>query len=279
MILVNREPASHWYLPDGSAFHETPRADGNGLRAVTLRDARKSAALPSVTNILGVLAKPGLESWKQEQAILAALTLPRNDAETLDDFARRVVRDMGEQVRHAADLGSAVHRAIEVYLQTGETPDNPAVEPLFAPVKQWLDDHLDRIGMVEAVALSRSEGFAGRVDLVAKLKLANSWAVIDFKTQRMRRDPKGRLQCTFYESWPLQLIAYREALQTANEPGRRLEDIASVVISSTEPAPVQVRVWPRERHAAYWRAFLSARDLWCFSKDYFPQADAAVQAS
>ena len=122
MILVNREPASHWYLSDGSAFHETPRADGNGLRAVTLRDARKVTALPSVTNILGVLAKPGLESWKQEQAILAALTLPRNDGETLDDFPRRVVSDMGEQVRHAADLGSAVHRAIEVYLQTGETP-------------------------------------------------------------------------------------------------------------------------------------------------------------
>ena len=278
MILVNRESSSHWYLPDGTAFHEVSRATGNGLRPVTLRDARKTAALPSVTNILGVLAKPGLESWKQEQAILAALTLPRKDGKPLDVFAHRVVEDMGEQVRHAADLGSAVHRAIETYLQTGERPDNPDVLPLFEPVKLWLDDHLDRIGMVEAVAVSQAEGFAGRVDLVARIKPAGTWAVIDFKTQRMRRDTKGILQANFYDTWPLQLTAYREALQAANEHGRRLEDIASVVISSTEPAPVQVRVWPRERHRAYWRAFLSARDLWCFSKDYFPHQDAVPHA-
>src|SRR5436190_23373532 len=45
--------------------------------ASTLRDARKLGLLPSVTNILGVITKPELTAWLQEQAVLAALTLPR----------------------------------------------------------------------------------------------------------------------------------------------------------------------------------------------------------
>ena len=278
MILVQREAPSHWYLRDGSAYHEVVRADGNGMRSVTLRDARKVGALPSVTNILGVMAKPGLDAWKQEQAILAALTLPRRDDEALDAFARRVVEDMSDQVRSAADLGSAVHAGIEVYLQTGDMPENPDVLRLLAPVKQWIDDHIERIGLVETVAVHSELGFAGRIDVVAKLKFSSAWTVIDFKTQKMKPNAKGLYQPTFYEAWPLQLMAYFEAMRSEGECSRRLEDIASVVINSVEPTPVKVKVWPREEHPSYWRAFQSARELWCFSKSYRPEVQAPAIA-
>jgi hypothetical protein len=254
------------------------RADGNGMRSVTLRDARKVNALPSVTNILGVLAKPGLDAWKQEQAIMAALTLPKRDDESLDAFARRVVTDMGEQVRSAADLGSAVHAAIEVYLQTGESPENPDILRLFMPVKLWIDDHIERIGLVETVAVHSEFGFAGRIDLVAKLRHAGTWALIDFKTQKMKPDKKGNYQASYYETWPLQLMAYFKALNHAGECSRKLEDIASVVINSVEPTPVQVKVWPREEHEPCWQAFNNARELWCFTKSYRPQPTAALSA-
>ncbi len=46
-------------------------------RPTPLRDARKLALLPSVTNILGVIAKPELTAGLQEQAVMAALTLSR----------------------------------------------------------------------------------------------------------------------------------------------------------------------------------------------------------
>ncbi len=272
MILVSSEAASHWYLNDGTPFHETERADGKGMRPVTLRDARKVNALPSVTNLLNVLSKPGLDAWRIEQGIISALTLPRRDDEPLDAFAHRVVVDMGEQVTKAADLGSAIHAAIEVYLQTGEPPENPEVLRLFDPVKLWIDDHIERVGLVETVAVHPQLGYAGRIDLVAKLKHAGTWAVIDFKSQKMKPSKKGVHQAAFYETWPLQLIAYFKALETAGEGTRKLEDIASVVINSVEPTPVQVKVWPREEHAAYWRAFNCARELWCFSKGYHPQA-------
>src|SRR5215475_13596650 len=115
MILIERQPASHWYLRDGRPFHEIAKKDGSGNRPVTLADARKVLALPSVTNVLGVLAKPGLDAWKIEQGILSALTLPRLAGEELGAFAHRVVEDMGEQVEKAADFGSAIHAACEVY--------------------------------------------------------------------------------------------------------------------------------------------------------------------
>lgn len=271
MILVHRESPSHWYLASGEPYHEVVRADGNGMRPVTLRDARKVNALPSVTNILSVLAKPGLDAWKQEQAILAALTLPKQDEETLDAFARRVVADMSEQVRSAADLGSAVHAAIEVYLQTGEPPENLDIQRLFEPVQLWIDDHIERVALVETVAVHSEFGFAGRIDLVAKLKCSGTWAVIDFKTQKMKPDKKGIYQANYYETWPLQLMAYLQALNHMGECSRKLEDICSVVINSVEPTPIQVKVWPRADHAAYWQAFQSARELWCFTKGYRPQ--------
>src|SRR5947207_10499861 len=115
MILITRRNPSYWYFRDGRPYHEVEKKDGSGLRPATLADARKVLALPSVTNVLGVLAKPGLDAWKIEQGIMAALTLPRNANEPLDAFAHRVVSDMTVQVEKATDFGSAIHEACEVY--------------------------------------------------------------------------------------------------------------------------------------------------------------------
>lgn len=115
MTLIERNQPSHWYTHTGEPMHEIAKKDGTGNRAVTVADARKIGLLPSVTNVLGVLAKPGLDAWKVEQGIMAALTLPRAQDEPLDAFAHRVVADMGDQVEKAADFGTAIHNACEVF--------------------------------------------------------------------------------------------------------------------------------------------------------------------
>lgn len=270
MKLVSRETASHWYLPDGTPFHHVARSDGNGLRPTTLRDARKVGALPSVTNALATLAKPALDAWKQEQAILAALTLPRRDGETLDAFAHRVVEDMTEQVAKASDLGSAIHAAIEAYLRTGELPEDEAVLRLFEPARRWLDEHVNEVVLAEKVTVNKSFGYAGCVDLVARLTATGKFAVIDFKSQKVKRDSKNKPVAAFYETWPLQLIAYKKALEAEQSVPHQLDDIASVVINSVEPSPVQVKVWPREEHADYWTAFRHVLGLWSYVKGYDP---------
>ena len=44
-------------------------------RATTLRDAKKMGLLPSVTTIMKAAASPGLEQWKMNQMMLAALRI------------------------------------------------------------------------------------------------------------------------------------------------------------------------------------------------------------
>ena len=269
MILVQRESASHWYYPDGTPLHEVERADGKGTRPTSLRDARKLRLFPSVTNVLSVLAKPALDAWKQEQAILAALTLPRRNNEPLDDFAKRVVADMTSQVRDAADLGSAIHAAVENYAQSGDVPENPDVLRLFEPARAWFDAEVEEVHAVEAVVSHSEWGYAGRVDLVASLRSTGRPTVVDFKTQKSRLGKDGSFQPLYYDTWPLQLEAYRRALGK-QFPAFAAADIASVVIGSTEPVPVSMKVWTREEAAARLRAFLAARQLWIWSKGYCP---------
>jgi hypothetical protein len=42
--------------------------------------------LPSVTTINGMLSKAGLDTWKQQQVLLAALTLPRMEGESEQEW-------------------------------------------------------------------------------------------------------------------------------------------------------------------------------------------------
>jgi hypothetical protein len=273
MIIVPRESASHWYFPDGTPLHEVPRADGKGERPTSLRDARKLGLFPSVTNVLGVISNPGLAAWKQEQAILAALTLPRHEDESLDDFARRVVTDMASEVKSAADRGSAVHAAIEGYAQGGWLPEDKEIARLFEPARQWFDAQVLQVHSVEIAAGNPEWGYAGRVDLVATLRSSGRPTVIDFKTQKTRRDKAGNFKPLLHDTWPLQLEAYRQAL-ICRDKGLADAAIASVVIGSTEPVPVVVKVWDDADKAGFFRAFLAARDLWVWQKNYCPVKDS-----
>ena len=273
MLIVPRESASHWYFPDGTPLHEVPRADGKGQRPTSLRDARKLGLFPSVTNVLSILAKPGLDAWKQEQAILAALTLPRTEGETLDDFAKRVLVDMTSEVGRAADLGSAVHAAIEGYAQGRWLPEDKGVARLFEPARQWFDKEVIAVHSVEIATAHLEWGYAGRVDLVATLRSTGLPTVIDFKTQKTRRDKDGNFKPILHDTWPLQLEAYRMAL-ASRDKGLADAAIASVVIGSTDPVPVVVKVWDDADKDGYFRAFLAARDLWVWQKNYCPVKDS-----
>jgi hypothetical protein len=277
MTLIERQEPSHWYLRDGRPFHEIASATGTGNRPVTLRDARKVMAFPSVTNVLGVLAKPGLDAWKIEQGIMAALTLPRLPDEPLDLFAQRVVEDMGAQVGKAAEFGSAIHRACEVYALNKQIPTEPKVAGCFEPWRQWFDENVERVGCMERVFVHHEHGYAGRVDMVALLR-GIGWAVVDFKTQKVKRSPKGEVKPAFYETWPLQLAAYRQAILVNG--AKNVQALVSVVIDSAAPGPVHTKVWNSEcrvqnghsggSYVDYFGSFLAAVALWKYVKGYDP---------
>ncbi|NDG03303.1 MAG: hypothetical protein EB119_08965, partial [Synechococcaceae bacterium WBB_34_004] len=90
--LVKTDDSGHWYTENGESAHVVIGKNGNE-RNTTVADARKMGLLPSVTSVLGIMDKPQLTAWKIEQAIMSSLTLPKEDGETLEEYAKRVVKD------------------------------------------------------------------------------------------------------------------------------------------------------------------------------------------
>ena len=62
---------AHWYTADRQPMHEVEGKNGN-MRSTTIRDARELNLFPSVTTIIGILDKPGLNQWIQTEIAKAA---------------------------------------------------------------------------------------------------------------------------------------------------------------------------------------------------------------
>lgn len=259
MRIFNPDSAAHWYYPDGRPCHDQPMKTRPGeMRATTVGDARKLGLLPSVTNIINVIDRPELTAWKQSQAVLAALTLPRHPLEGDDDFAERVARDAKEQVTEAAIRGQKLHAATEEYLLFGRIAPCQTVAALFEPFPAWADKNILNVEWCERTLVGR--GYAGRVDLKAEFREVG-WGIGDFKS---RKPFKGKF--SGYISDDLQLSAYQRAdgdLSTAR---------VSIFINSLEPAEPHLHVWPKEQDDDAFEAFQGAFRVWCYNKQYNPLA-------
>lgn len=258
MIIYTSEQSSHWYTKEGIPCHSVPYADKKRegeLRSTTVADARKLDLVGSVSNILGIIAKPALVDWKVEQAILASLTLPRKPQEAEDAFAKRVVEDMKAQTSEAARKGTEIHKAIEMFLLgKGVTlTDN------IRPAIQWLNEEVKEVIAAEKVLVNKKAGYAGTVDLICRLKNGRL-CVCDFKTQGPK---EGKF--TVYPEWSLQLEAYKMAFMEDNFSGEPV-DLISIVISSGEPTDLLVHTWPDDPFCARQHAFMAAHTLWKWGK-------------
>lgn len=255
MILVRPHLSAHWYSTEGKASHTVIGANGKE-RSTTLRDARSLNLLPSVTGILGVLAKPGLEVWKQEQAILAALTLPRIDGESQDVFAERVVIDMEAQVERAASFGTMIHAGIEEVNARGSVGQYPdEIGRWMVNYDTWRRNNLTTHFSSEKVVVGI--GFAGRYDLFAEHS-EHGACLIDFKTQNM----KGG-KANFYEVWGSQLAAYRLAMSVSCH-------CLSVVMDSNQPSAPVEKLWTEQEISDGLEIFLCAKTIWQKQRGYTP---------
>jgi len=254
---------SHWYFRDGLPCHEVPMKSKPGeMRSTTVADARKLNLLPSPTNIIGVIDRPELNAWRESQAVLAALTLPRNPMEGDDDFADRVVQDAKSQVRDAADKGQKIHAAIENYLCYDSIQADDSIRELFMPFVEWADENIEEVIVAEQTLVGPN--YAGRVDLKAVLKGVGP-AIIDFKS---RKPYKSKFSA--YISDGLQLSAYQmaDAYQSSiQEPETQR---VSIFINSMEAQKPHVHLWPREDDAPSFKAFQAAFEIWQYQKNYRP---------
>ena len=249
--------SAHWYGRDGVPMHSVPSLKGEP-RPTTLRDARKLGLYPSVTNILGVIAKPELTAWLQEQAVMAALTLPRMAGEAEDAFAKRVVADSQTTRDGAADFGTGFHHGAERVAQTLEVDGQHPAADWLRHYRVWYQGNALALRWTEKVLVCHGLGYAGTADLLIN-RAVHGPTLVDLKTQRLKQGTKAAP----YKSWCYQLAAYRHALC---EPVRCM----NLIINSVAPSVPIEHVWSGEEMERGMDAFLSAHRLWSIEKGYDP---------
>lgn len=256
MQLVSRETGGHWYKPDGSPAYTQIKKDG-GERPTTLADARKQGLYPSVTTIMKLIAKPELDAWKQEQAILSALTLSKSDDESLEGFAKRVVIDSQEQGKNAANFGSKVHDIIFDHFTNAKQAEDD-----FHVMNLEIQRCLDVLGLIP-VSMEKAtvgNGFAGKYDMLCKHNTTGKYWFIDFKTQDFKDKP------TAYDEWLWQLGAYSLDRETATE----CDGAINIVIKRSDVKDVATIVYDQTQLKAGRHIFLSIFELWKLIKGYDP---------
>ncbi len=263
-LTKNKSPGGHWYAADGTPMHRMPLANGSGERATTLRDARRLGLYPSVTSILGILAKPGLEKWKLNQVALATLRSPKDEAESEDYWCNRVRNAAFEQVEQAADLGTMIHGALELAM-AGDAYD-PELRVYVEPVMEWKRETGLQIVEREIRLVNETHGFAGTADVMFRYG-ENGIGILDYKTRKTK--PKEKVRA--YDNQALQLAAYAATYWGEENVDRVLA--ANVFISTTEPG--RMDVVKHESLASDWEAFKLAAALWRYSKGYDPRGSKA----
>lgn len=246
-MIVRASESQHWYTKTGDPAYTVKNKEGH-QRPTTLRDARKLGLVPSVTTIIKCAASPGLEAWKLQQMMLAALTLPRAPEETEESFISRIQADSKEQAKMAAERGSEVHAALESFFETRH------VTSKFSPAVLSTETEIVKVFGDLTWSAEKSfamKGFGGKVDLHSR---DGQGVVIDFKTKEFTSESLDKAQG--FDEHAMQLAAYRVGLEI---PQARC---ANVFVSVTEPGLVVVREWDQEDLDRGWKMFNSLLEFW-----------------
>ena len=231
-MIVRASESQHWYTKTGDPAYTVKNKDGH-QRPTTLRDARKLGLVPSVTTIIKCAASPGLEAWKLQQMMLAALTLPRAPEESEESFISRIQADSKEQAKMAAERGSEVHAALESFFETRHVHSRHS--DIVLRTEESVVKHFGDLEWCVEKSFGHSMGFGGKVDLHSR---DGQGVVADFKTKEFTTENMDKVQG--YDEHLMQLAAYRIGL---NLPEARC---ANIFVSVTEPGLVVIREWTQE---------------------------------
>jgi hypothetical protein len=266
-------------------------------------------AYPSVTNVLSILHKEFLVAYKVNQAILAALTLPKIEGESEDDFARRVVTDSKEHAASAARLGSRMHEIAAAVLLGSK--EGLALEGEIVEGRRIAGLQQTIIELIEASRpsgyitdqefsefyISNPLGYAGTCDGLTWLdssnpviaqKLTDAGFVANGDPVIAMADIKTRgsdaKTAPIYETDLLQLAAYLHAIPTTPTLGFQMDTsntpVANILINTHDKAgqdgiwTADIIIHPRESIEQAWEAFKHAHALWCWVKGYHPQSQS-----
>jgi hypothetical protein len=255
--------SGHWYAKDGSPAYTMKGANGQE-RAVTLRDARKTGLLPSVTTICRLEAKPQLERWKIEQGMLSCLTLPRLAGESEDAFIKRALDDSKQQAIKAAARGTLIHGLLE--RAVGNDPMEGVGADLMAiiePVLQWLSANFGAYNWSPERSFA-GPGFGGKIDLHG-VNVGHA-VVIDFK---VKSGISGKTTLA-YDEHVTQLAAYAYGVAYGCSKAIGVARCLNLFIDADVPGVIVPHEWSTQKRDDGWEAFQCLLRLFQIRKGYKP---------
>jgi len=252
---------SHWYQY-GTNGWEPLYEPG---KTFTLREARKLSAegrivVPSVTTIFGVLAKPQLDKWKQENVAKACWDQHRQSTAWEEQaWIDQALATASGASKGAMDLGTRIHQAAEDYI-AGKDYD-----ATLAPYIEAIAAKRAAMGIRESVTEqcmgSARWGFAGRCDDHS----TQGMVIRDLKS----RKSKGKKVPT-YETDALQLSAYGAArFGNAFFQSGKGEIWA---ISTSDPGLLTVHEFSGQDLVPAFECFLSLIKVWQHINNFKPNA-------
>ena len=131
--------------------------------------------IPSVTNILQVIAKPALVPWAAKvtaeyikSKIMAGVPY---DELYLNDVFESGKMAHKTQKQSAGSAGTLIHSWIERYIK-GEKPEMPVSEEMVRSVEKflkWVEEYKVEFVACEGAVYSQKYGFTGTFDFIAKI--------------------------------------------------------------------------------------------------------------
>jgi hypothetical protein len=228
------------------------------MKKTTIKEARALGLLPSVTTILRVLDKPGLNQWMTEQAVLAVLTTPRKPGEQDDAFIQRVLHEekvQDQEASTAAERGSGIHDAISAVL-SGKAPQmliHKEWEPYVRAALSCLET-LGKVVWIEKVVVG--DGYAGRADIL--MENDQNLILLDWKSAKTL--PKT-------DSWDEHKLQTASYAATLGNTGDKPILTANLYLSTTVPGQTAFFVQDDWRRT-YEEGFVPLLKVWRFLNDY-----------
>ncbi|MFA5323876.1 MAG: hypothetical protein WC373_14490 [Smithella sp.] len=161
---------------------------------------RKLGLLPSVTSIIKCAASPGLELWKNQQILMAALTTDRIENESEQEWVDRIIKDSQEQALRARERGTLIHSYVQDWFEGNEIEQGLDGYPFAMSAHDTIFNEVKNQEWVCEKSFS-TEKYGGKADL------HNINFLIDIKTT-----DKPVEDLKLWDDHYLQLAAYRAGL-------------------------------------------------------------------
>lgn len=259
--------SGHWYDQDGQPAYtyiaKTGKYKGQE-RPTTLTQARKLNLVPSVTGIINVAANESINFYKQNQLLLAAMTLPKRSKEDADSYMRRVKEDASQHASEAARIGTLIHADIQRGFQ-GE--DMGEYEASYHAVMRFLHLLFPKEKWISEDTFASPLGYGGAIDL----RNEAATIFIDFKTKddiAPAEDRKAKLgHQLVYDSHALQLSAYAEGCNC------RIPQRISIFIDRQNPEYMTHYFWDTTEHERHLGMFMCLLSYWQDTRKYKPVSE------